>query len=132
MGFEKNNEGQLVRVGQEESDEEDDDDDEEKEKMNAGEEESESETEEERFRRETRRKRRQEKMEEGLHDDTLMLKVQLTKEAYLKSQGYTLRSKRSWLSRQNEGEKIKPLKTFKTCVLLRDVLRKERSFLVKN
>ncbi|KAI5649543.1 hypothetical protein M9H77_35548 [Catharanthus roseus] len=34
-----------------------------------------------------------------------------TKEAYLKSQGYTLRR-----------ENIKPLKTLKTCVLVRDVL----------
>ncbi|KAI5672459.1 hypothetical protein M9H77_12823 [Catharanthus roseus] len=64
MGFEKNNEGQLVRGGQDESDEEDDNDEERKE-MNVGEEESDSETEQERFRRETRQKKRQERTEEG-------------------------------------------------------------------
>ncbi|KAI5677344.1 hypothetical protein M9H77_08294 [Catharanthus roseus] len=73
IGFEKNNEGQLKRGGQEEIDEEDDDnDDEEQEEMNIGEEESESETEEERFRGETRQKKRQEKMEEGSSLATLL------------------------------------------------------------
>ncbi|KAI5680534.1 hypothetical protein M9H77_01761 [Catharanthus roseus] len=70
MGFEKNNEGQLVRGGQDDSDEEDDDDDDdydddEQEEMNMSEEESDSEIEEERFRRETRKKKRQERTEEG-------------------------------------------------------------------
>ncbi|KAI5650214.1 hypothetical protein M9H77_36219 [Catharanthus roseus] len=83
-----------------ESDEEDDDD-EEQEEMNVSEEESDSEMDEEIFRRKIIKKKRQERTEKG----------------------YTFRSKRSWWSRPNEGQKIKPLKTLKTCVLVRDMLR---------
>ncbi|KAI5672465.1 hypothetical protein M9H77_12829 [Catharanthus roseus] len=68
MGFERNEEGQLVRGGQDENDEddeEDDDDDEEQEEINVDEEESDTEPEEETNRREIRQKKRQERIEEG-------------------------------------------------------------------
>ncbi|KAI5680822.1 hypothetical protein M9H77_02049 [Catharanthus roseus] len=42
-----------------------------------------------------------------------------------------IRSKRSWQLKHNEEGEIKPLKTLKTCVLVRDVMRKESSFLAK-
>ncbi|KAI5654529.1 hypothetical protein M9H77_31716 [Catharanthus roseus] len=65
MGFERNEEGLLVRGGQNESDEHDKEDDEEQEEMNVDEEESDPEPEVETHRKEIRKKKRQEKTEEG-------------------------------------------------------------------
>ncbi|KAI5676245.1 hypothetical protein M9H77_07195 [Catharanthus roseus] len=67
MGFSRNEEGMLVRGGQDDNDESDEDDEgnEGQEAMNVDEEESEEELEEETFRREMRQKKRQERVEEG-------------------------------------------------------------------
>ncbi|KAI5663812.1 hypothetical protein M9H77_23135 [Catharanthus roseus] len=66
--FAKNEEGLLVRVGQNESDEDDeeDDDDEQQEEINVDEEESDTEPKVKTHRMEIRQKKRQEKVEEGL------------------------------------------------------------------
>ncbi|KAI5652604.1 hypothetical protein M9H77_29791 [Catharanthus roseus] len=65
--FLRNEEGMLVRGGQEDNDKSDDNDEENEgqEAMNMGEEESEGEPKEETFRREMRQKKRQERVEEG-------------------------------------------------------------------
>ncbi|KAI5681510.1 hypothetical protein M9H77_02738 [Catharanthus roseus] len=75
MGFEKNNEGQLVSGGEDDSDEEEnDDDDEEQEGINVSEEEGDSETEGKIFRRETR-KRRDKKERKKIHLRILVVKA---------------------------------------------------------
>ncbi|KAI5675634.1 hypothetical protein M9H77_06584 [Catharanthus roseus] len=80
MGFERNEEGMLVRGRQDESDEDnkDDEGDEEQEEINVEEEKSDEEPEEETHKREIRQKNRQERAEEGLSSGsmtTLMYKI---------------------------------------------------------
>ncbi|KAI5675923.1 hypothetical protein M9H77_06873 [Catharanthus roseus] len=88
IGFEKNNEGQLVRGGQDNSDEEDDDDDDdEQEEMTVSEEESDSETERNIY------KGNKKKEETRKNGGRIIFEI---KEASLKCQRYTLRSKKSW------------------------------------
>ncbi|KAI5683126.1 hypothetical protein M9H77_04354 [Catharanthus roseus] len=67
MGFSRNEEGMLVRGGQDDNDESDEDNEENEgqKAMNVDEEKSEEEPEEETFRREMRQKKRQERVEEG-------------------------------------------------------------------
>ncbi|KAI5676422.1 hypothetical protein M9H77_07372 [Catharanthus roseus] len=68
MGFSRNEEGMLVREGQEVDDENDEEEEEEdagQDAMSVDEEVSEEELEEETFRREMRQKKRQERVEEG-------------------------------------------------------------------
>ncbi|KAI5649443.1 hypothetical protein M9H77_35448 [Catharanthus roseus] len=130
MGFEKNDEGQFIRGEQHESDaddeEKDDDDDEEQEEINVNEEESDSEPEEETHRKEIRRKKSQERTEEGSSLGSMtQLKVMIASlQASMNSWFDNLDGKISDIQeRHNEEEKIKPLKTLKTSVLVRDMLR---------
>ncbi|KAI5663654.1 hypothetical protein M9H77_22977 [Catharanthus roseus] len=121
MGFEKNDEGQFIRCGQNESDEEDDDDEEQKE-INVDEEESDSKPEEGTHRREIRLKKRQERTEEGSSSGSMtqLLEMIASLQASMNSRRKDQVIPRS---RHNEEEKIKPLKTLKTYVLVRDMLR---------
>ncbi|KAI5654750.1 hypothetical protein M9H77_31937 [Catharanthus roseus] len=81
MGFSRNEEGMLVRGGQDDNDESDEDDEgnEGQEAMNVDEEESEEEQEEETFRREMRQKKRQEKAEEGQSSEIATSRIHVLK-----------------------------------------------------
>ncbi|KAI5661869.1 hypothetical protein M9H77_21192 [Catharanthus roseus] len=138
MDFEKYIEGQFVKCGHNErdKDDEEDDNDEEQEEINVDEEESDSKPEEETHRREIRQKKRQERMEEGSSSSSMTQLMEMIasvqasmnsrlvsieqKSIFVVSRLTLHRSKRSWRSRHNEEEKIKPLKA---CVSVRDMLR---------
>ncbi|KAI5663332.1 hypothetical protein M9H77_22655 [Catharanthus roseus] len=94
MGFSRNEDGRLIRGGQEEVSENSEKGEEEE---GNEPEESNSKTEVERIRKETRRKKRQKRTEEGSSSSSMnQFSLYRTNEESLKSQGYTLRSKRSW------------------------------------
>ncbi|KAI5658101.1 hypothetical protein M9H77_26894 [Catharanthus roseus] len=124
-GFEKNNEGQLVRGGQDDNDKEDDDD-EEQEEMNMDEEESDSEPEEETHKREIRRKKRQERTEEGssLGSVTQPMEMIASLQASMNSQFDDLDGKISDIQervmRLERGRRVKMIENFLSfpCFLL--------------
>ncbi|KAI5663728.1 hypothetical protein M9H77_23051 [Catharanthus roseus] len=123
MGFERNDDGLLIRSGQQGSDDDDDDDDEEdngdEEEGNKLETMDEEDTNEEDIQREMRSKKRQERTEEGQSsvDMTLILDRIVVMQAQLNDRLDDLNDK--IVDIQN---RIKLLKTLKTCVLVRDVL----------
>ncbi|KAI5668607.1 hypothetical protein M9H77_18460 [Catharanthus roseus] len=120
MGFERNDDGLLIRGGQQGSD---DDDDEE----HNGDEEEGNET--ERYSTRNEIKKRQERTEEGQSsvDTDLILDRIAVMQAQVNDRLDDLNDKivdiQNRVMRLDEGEKIKPLKTLKTCVFVRDVLR---------
>ncbi|KAI5659309.1 hypothetical protein M9H77_28102 [Catharanthus roseus] len=97
MGFEKNEEGMLVRGGQDESDEDDEDNEgnEGQEEKNIDEEESKTEQEEETFRRELRQKRRQERVKKKKTRCTREVSRVIYKEAkyHLRQQEFFIKMK---------------------------------------
>ncbi|KAI5675572.1 hypothetical protein M9H77_06522 [Catharanthus roseus] len=98
MEFERNDEGLLIRGGQQGSDDDDDEEDNgDEEEGNEPKSMDEKDTNEEEIRRQMISRKRQERTEEGQSSvDTTQIMdriAAITKEAYLKSQGYTLRRK---------------------------------------
>ncbi|KAI5657380.1 hypothetical protein M9H77_26173 [Catharanthus roseus] len=136
MGFLKNEEGILVRGGQDDNDESDEDDErnEEEEAMNVDEEKSEEEPEEETFRREMRQKKRQERVEEGQSSGSMsqVMDMIASLQASMNSQeqkmhkrsleGNLQRSKRSLKTTRSYEDELIKLKTLKTRRIIRGIL----------
>ncbi|KAI5667024.1 hypothetical protein M9H77_16877 [Catharanthus roseus] len=130
MGFARNDVGLLIRGGQQGSDDDDEEDNSDEEEGNEPES---MDNEEEDIRREMRSKKRQERTEEGQFSvDTAQILDRISAmQAQLNDRLDDLNDKivdiqngkqKILVTKQNEGEKIKPLKTLNTCVLVRDVL----------
>ncbi|KAI5662104.1 hypothetical protein M9H77_21427 [Catharanthus roseus] len=134
MGFAKNEEGMLVRGGQDDDDEETDEDNEGnegQEAINVDEEESEEEPEEETYRREMRQKKRQEQVEEDQSSRSMtqimdmVASSKTVKEQTMNKRsvkGNLQRSKRSLKTTRVYEDEVIKLNTLKTRRIVRGIL----------